>query len=70
MGSVRLFFLGVVASVYFRQDINQVQIVPVPTTDMSVVVSKQMINLGLVFKASTIVEAIKACLQSKGIDME
>jgi hypothetical protein len=63
----RVLFLGIVASVYFRQDVNEIKIVSVPIVDIPVAVSRQMINLGVVFKASTIVETILAFLKDKTI---
>lgn len=62
----RLLFLGVVASVFFQKDISEIRIRSVPTADVPVAVSKQMVDLGVVFKASTIVEAIEAFLRKKG----
>jgi Trypsin-like peptidase domain len=63
----RLFFLGIVAAVYFREDHNEIKLVPAPTVDIPIAISKQMINLGIVFKASTIIETIQAFLTVKGI---
>lgn len=62
----RLFFLGVVASVFFQQDINEIRIRSVPTVDVPIAVSRQMIDLGIVFKASAIVETIEILLREKG----
>lgn len=62
----RLYFLGVVASVFFQQDVNEIRIRSVPTVDVPVAVSRQMIDLGVVFKASTIVEAIEIFLRERG----
>jgi hypothetical protein len=55
----RLHFLGIVARVYYREDISEITIMDIPTQDIPVSISKQMINLGIVFKASNIVEAIE-----------
>jgi len=63
----RLFFLGAVASVFFQQDANEIRILSVPTVDIPIAMSRQMIDLGIVFKASTIVAAIEACLREKGL---
>jgi len=62
----RLFFLGVVASVFFQQDVNEIRMRSIPTVDVPVAVSRQMIDLGVVFKASTIIETIEIFLREKG----
>jgi hypothetical protein len=64
----RLLFLGTVASVYFRQDLNEIKKIAQPAIDRSVAISKQMIDLGIVFKASTVTETIESFLTEKGID--
>jgi hypothetical protein len=62
----RLFFLGILASVFFQKDINEIRIRSVPMVDVPVAVSKQMIDLGIVFKASTIIETIEIFLRERG----
>ena len=59
----RLHFLGVIASVFFQEDVNEIRIRSIPTVNLPVAVSRQMIDLGVVFKASTIIEAIKVFLK-------
>lgn len=63
----RLFFLGAIASVFFQQDVNEIRILSVPTVGVPMAVSRQMIDLGVVFKASTIVAAMEAFLRQKGL---
>lgn len=55
----RLFFLGIVASVFFRRDLNKIEMINIPTGEIPVAITTQMIDLGLVFKAETIVETIE-----------
>lgn len=55
----RIHFIGVVAAVYHRNEINEIVIVPIPTDDKQVAVGKEMIDLGVVHKASTVPEAIE-----------
>lgn len=62
----RLLFLGIVASVFFKKDINEIRILSIPTADVPVAISKQMVDLGVVFKASTVIEAIEGFLREKG----
>ena len=65
--ATRLMFVGIVASVYFRDDVNDVVTIPVPTAnDRSITVSREMIDLGQVFKARTIVETIDSLIASHG----
>lgn len=66
----RLLFLGVVASVFFRLDMNEIQILSVPTVDVPIALSRQMIDLGIVFKPVTIIETVKKFLEEKGISTD
>jgi hypothetical protein len=66
----RLRFLGIIASVFFQEDVNEIRVRSIPTVDVPVAVSRQMIDLGVVFKASTIREVIEAFLMEKGESME
>lgn len=62
MGS-RVLFLGVISSVYLRNDMADIEIIPVPTTNKPVARVKQMIDLGVVEKAITVVETVKLCYE-------
>lgn len=53
-----LRFLGIIASVYFRHDEGQIIVKDIPTGHTPIPVSTQMIDLGTVFKPSTVLEAI------------
>ena len=61
----RCLFVGVVASVFFRRDFNQIVSVPIPTAAQPMVEQKAMVDLGIVYKARTVVEAVEAFLQAK-----
>lgn len=61
----RLFFLGIIAQVYQRVDEGEIKIKDVPTVQTPISVTKQMIDLGIVFKASTIKEAVKCYLTER-----
>lgn len=54
----RIFFLGIIAQTYQKQEEGQIQLKNVPTADVPIAISKQMIDLGIVFKASTIIETM------------
>lgn len=62
----RLLFVGVVAAVFFRTELNQIVAVPIPTQDLPMAQQREMIDLGIVFKARTVVETIEAFIASRG----
>lgn len=63
----RLLFLGVVASVFYEWQENELRLKETPTAHVPTLISRQMIDLGIVFKADTVLEAVKAYLNSKGV---
>jgi len=65
----RILFLGIVAAVFFKQEVNEIQRVSQPAAARPVAISKQMIDLGIVFKASSIVETIEDFLRSIGVNV-
>jgi hypothetical protein len=62
----KLLFLGIVASVYQQHDLNEIILVPNAAIDVPMALSKQMIDLGVVFKAATIVETIDHYFSERG----
>lgn len=58
----RFHFIGVVSSVYFRRNVNEVFEGPIPTMNRPLVEYQEMIDLGIVVKARTVVETIRAFL--------
>lgn len=55
----RLHFLGVVASVYFSEERQQIEFAPVLSeSHLPFVRSRQMIGLGMVYRGSTVIETI------------
>jgi hypothetical protein len=63
----RFHFVGVIAAVFFRTQFNQIVSVPIPTQMQPMAQQQEMIDLGIVFKARTVVEAIDAFLEAKGL---
>lgn len=61
----RLYFLGVVAAVFYRTQRNQIVSVPIPTQVTPAVDQREMIDLGVVIKARTVVETIEAFLRAR-----
>ncbi len=64
----RLHFVGVIAAVFFRTHLNQIVPVPIPTNIQPMAQQQEMIDLGIVFKARTVLEAIEAFLKHHNID--
>lgn len=65
----RLYFVGVIAAVFFRTQFNQIVAVPIPTQTQPMAKQQEMIDLGIVFKARTVVETIEAFLKARGVDV-
>ncbi|OCW93954.1 hypothetical protein A9168_09575 [Macellibacteroides sp. HH-ZS] len=59
----RLMFMGIVASVFIKQDVNTIEVVKIPTKDIPIVKTNQMIDLGIVFKSSCIFEIVEDLLK-------
>lgn len=51
---------------YFRTDINKIEILTEPTKHFPISVNREMVDLGIVFKADTIIETINWFLKEKG----
>jgi hypothetical protein len=62
----RVLFIGVVAAVFFRTAYNQIISLPIPTQTRPMAEQREMIDLGLVFKAKTVVETIQAFIEARG----
>lgn len=65
----RFHFVGVIAAVFFRTHLNQIISVPIPTQVQPMAQQQEMIDIGLVFKARTVVEAIEAFLNINNAGM-
>jgi hypothetical protein len=66
----RLAFLGVIAAVFFREDLNQIALVPETAATKPVALAREMIDLGIVFKAHTVVESIETLLRKRGVSLD
>ncbi|MCQ8180455.1 serine protease [Methylomonas sp. SURF-1] len=59
----RLIFVGIVAEVFVKQDLNDLLEISVPVANKKLVtISNQMIDIGVVFKSTTVIETIKSCI--------
>lgn len=63
----RIHFLSVIAAVFYRTQLNQIIAVPVPTQTQPMAKQQEMIDLGIVFKASTVVETIEAFVAKNNV---
>ena len=59
MSGTKIYFVGVISSVYYKDEFNELISIPIPTDNKTMAVGKQMIDLGVVFKSNTVVEAIE-----------
>lgn len=62
----RALFVGVVAAVYYRTRLNEIVPVPVPTVTRPMAEQQEMLDLGIVYKARTVVETVQAFVASRG----
>ncbi|MGF6231144.1 hypothetical protein QFZ27_005099 [Inquilinus ginsengisoli] len=65
----RFYFVGVIAAVFFRTHLNQIVPVPIPTQVQPMAQQQEMIDLGIVFKARTVVETVEAFMKVHSIDI-
>ncbi len=66
VGSERVVFLGVLASVFYRESDGSLEFRDIPTATQAVTVNREMIDLGVAYKAVTVVETIEADLRRTG----
>ena len=62
----RFFMLGVLAEVLIRRESGRLEFIDAPTAMEPVVRTKQMLDLGVVVKASCIIDAIELLLREHG----
>ena len=58
----RFIFLGVLASTFWQASSGEITIAPIPTATTPIAIFKQMIDLGVVMHARTVVETVKQYL--------
>jgi hypothetical protein len=66
----RHMLLGVVSSVLYREDDGTIEFAEIPTATRPVVRTRQMIDLGQVFKSRTIVETIRSFFETRRLSWE
>lgn len=62
----KFYFVGVVAAVYFKTDAHDIVSLPIPTNMKNYAIDKEMIDLGIIFKAETVVGAIEHAIKKLG----
>jgi hypothetical protein len=62
----RIFFLGIVASVFVRKDLNTIELIDIPTRKVPVVVTTEVVDLEKVYKSVLIRELIEQFLKEQG----
>jgi hypothetical protein len=62
----RVLFLGVIAQVVIREEEGRIIIVAAPSSLTPIVRTQQMIDLGIVYKSSTVIETILEALRQRG----
>jgi len=60
----RVLFLGIVSSVAIREEQGQITFITSPVAQIPVVRTQQMIDLGIVYKASAILETVKTLVDN------
>lgn len=65
MSGNRLFFVGIVAAVYYREDLNKIEVMEIPTKIIPMVKTRQMVDIGMVYKSAVIVQIIEDFLNIK-----
>ncbi|GAM10194.1 hypothetical protein OR1_02482 [Geobacter sp. OR-1] len=63
----RALFVGIIAAVFYRTQLNQIIAVPVPTLTRPMAQQQEMIDLGIVYKARTVTETIEAFVEKNGV---
>lgn len=67
VGGGRFLFLGVISAVAIAEQHGRIDFVPIPTQRVPIVRMDQMLNLGIVYKSSTVVETVVDLLRAEGI---
>ena len=65
--SPRVIFLGVLAAVLYREEDGSLEFAEIPATMAAMVKTRQMIDLGVVYKARTVLETIEQGLRHAGL---
>ena len=63
----RIYFIGIVAAVFHRNEINQLVSIPIPTVNQPASFTREMIDLGIVFKSNTVIETIEQFIEKNEV---
>jgi V8-like Glu-specific endopeptidase len=64
----RVYLLGIISGVFHENQQNEIKIADVPTTKIPLSITKQMIDLGIVFKSNTIIETVDDFIKTKNLE--
>ena len=67
LGGTRVLFLGVLAEVMIQDDEGTIDFISVPTRQMPIIRTRQMIDLGLVYKSTLVTEAVLDFLKLRNL---
>jgi V8-like Glu-specific endopeptidase len=54
----RIHFLGIIASVVIREEFGKIDFVSIPTSQIPIIKTQQMIDLGVAYKSSAVLETV------------
>ncbi len=63
----RVLLLGMIAEVAFRKEHGKIDFVSIPAANVPVVTTREMLDLGIVYKSSTIVDTVVDLLKSRDL---
>jgi hypothetical protein len=63
----RILFLGVIAQVVIREEHGKIEFITIPTAQIPIVKMQQMIDLGIVYKSSTVLDTVMEFLKINGM---
>ena len=69
IGGMRLLFLGIVAERIFKKEISRVLVEEKPALLQGVAITEATLNLGVVFKARTVLETIRHYFENGRVDL-
>ncbi len=66
LGASRRWFLGIISAGFLIEDDGRLELEPIPTTRGFSIKTRQMIDLGVAYKSSTVVETVEDYLKALG----
>lgn len=60
----RVLFIGIISQVMIRQEHGKIEIITIPTAEVPIFTTQQMIDLGIVYKSTAVLETVVGMLKS------